>query len=78
LRVLRRDLPAPSAGTWQTAIATFLTFAALVVWAVRDVKLALLGLGGFVAGTLVFVLAAAMAVRSSGWLRSVIGLAGGD
>jgi putative ABC transport system permease protein len=78
LRVLRRDLPAPSAGTWQTGIATFLTFAALVVWAVRDVKLALLGLGGFVAGTLVFVLAAAMAVRSSGWLRSVIGLAGGD
>jgi putative ABC transport system permease protein len=78
LRVLRRDLPAPSAGTWQTAIATFFTFAALVVWAVRDVKLALLGLGGFVAGTLVFVLAAAMAVRSSGWLRSVIGLAGGD
>jgi len=78
LRVLRRELPAPSAGTWQTAIATFLTFAALVVWAVRDVKLALLGLGGFVAGTLVFVLAAAMAVRSSGWLRSVIGLAGGD
>jgi putative ABC transport system permease protein len=49
-----------------------------VVWAVRDVKLALLGLGGFVAGTLVFVIAAAMAVRSSGWLRSVIGLAGGD
>ena len=78
LRVLRRDLPAPSAGTWQTAIVTFLTFAALMVWAVRDVKLALLGLGGFVAGTLVFVLAAAMAVRSSGWLRSVIGLAGGD
>ena len=78
LRVLRRDLPAPSAGTWQTALATVLTFAALVVWAVRDVKLALLGLGGFVAGTLVFVLAAAMAVRSSGWLRSVIGLAGGD
>ena len=78
LRVLRRDLPAPSAGTWQTAIATFLTFAALVVWAVRDVKLALLGLGGFVAGTLVFVIAAAMAVRSSGWLRSVICLAGGD
>ena len=78
LRVLRRDLPAPSAGTWQTAIATFLTFAALVVWAVRDLKLALLGLGGFVGGTLVFVIAAAMAVRSSGWLRSVIGLAGGD
>jgi putative ABC transport system permease protein len=78
LRVLRRDLPAPSAGTWQTAIATFLTFAALVGWAVRDVQLALLGLGGFVMGTLVFVIAAAMAVRSSGWLRSVIGLAGGD
>lgn len=78
LRVLRRDLPAPSAGTWRTALATFLTFAALVVWAVRDVKLALLGLGGFVAGTLVFVIAAAVAVRSSGWLRSVIGLAGGD
>jgi putative ABC transport system permease protein len=78
LRVLRRDLPAPSAGTWQTALATFFTFAALVVWAVRDVKLALLGLGGFVAGTVVFVIAAAMAVRSSGWLRSVIGLAGGD
>ncbi|NBS98604.1 MAG: ABC transporter permease, partial [Betaproteobacteria bacterium] len=58
--------------------ATLLTFALLVVWAVRDVKLAVLGLGGFVAGTLVFVAAAALAVRSSGWLRSAIGLAGGD
>ena len=78
LRVLRRDLPAPPAGAWQAGFATLLTFALLVVWAVRDVRLAVLGLGGFVAGTLVFVVAAALAVRSSGWLRAAIGLAGGD
>ena len=78
LRVLRRDLPAPPAGAWQAGFATLLTFALLVVWAVRDVKLAVLGLGGFVVGTGVFVVAAALAVRSSGWLRAAIGLAGGD
>ncbi len=78
LRVLRRELPAPSATVWQTGIMTFLGFSAIVLWSVRDLKLAAIGLGGFVIGTIFFVLAAALAMRSSGWLRRVIGFAGGD
>ena len=78
LRVLRRDLPAPPAGAWRVGLATVLSFGALVVWAVHDTRLALIGLGGFLCGALLFALAAGLAVRAAASLRQAIGWAGGD
>ncbi len=66
LRVLRREAGAAPASARAALALAVLAFAALLFWFARDPRLALVSIGGFAIGGLVFVAVAFAAVR---WLE---------
>ncbi len=69
LRVLRRDLGAPSLSLWVLVGAAVLAFGGLLLWLVGEPRLALLAIGGFLVAALGFLALAALFVRLSARLR---------
>ena len=63
LRVLRRDVAAAPASAWIASGLAAAAFCALLFWFARDPRLALVSIGGFALGALVFVAVALAAVR---------------
>ena len=63
LRVLRRDVGAAPASAWLAVGLASAAFCGLLFWFARDPRLALVSIGGFAVGALVFVLAAFAAIR---------------
>lgn len=72
LRVLRRDVGAPSARVWVAPAIAALAFAGLMFWFADDPKLAGIALAGFTAAGLVFAAAAWALVKSLSPLRSLL------
>ncbi|MCK9684739.1 ABC transporter permease [Scleromatobacter humisilvae] len=62
LRVLRRDVGTPKVASLGVLAGAFLGFAALMMVAARDVKLALISVGGFAGAALLFALVGWLAV----------------
>lgn len=69
LRVLRRDLGAPSLSVWLVLIVALGAFGLLLFWLVGEARLSLLALGGFVVAGLAFVLLAMCGVWLAARLR---------
>ncbi len=78
LRVLRRDIGRRGAGAWMAACAAAAAFGALLLWFANDRMLAMVAIGGFAGGAVLFAAAAYAAVRSVGPLRRVLAGAGGS
>ena len=64
LRVLRRDVGTPKVASVGVLAGAFLGFAALMIVAARDVKLALISVGGFAGAALLFAFVAWLAVKA--------------
>ena len=62
LRVLRRDVGTPKVASIGVLAGAFLGFTALMIAAARDLKLALISVGGFAGAALLFALVAWLAV----------------
>lgn len=75
LRVLRRDLGAPSLGAWTGQLAGFAAVAALVLWHTRDLRMAGWVLGGVAGAALVSALVAWLLVRGAARLGRRAGFA---
>ncbi len=75
LRVLRRDLSPPPVGAWMTSLTAVAALSALVYWAVRDVALLLLVLGGTAAVAAVLYLAGRLLVLALSRMRGRVGVA---
>jgi putative ABC transport system permease protein len=78
LRVLRRELGAPPVSAWLAAGAALLAFSLLLLWFSGDRRLAMLAIGGFGAGAVVFVGVAWLAIRALSPLRHLVGRGGGN
>jgi len=63
LRVLRREVGAAPGSAWIAALLAGSAFCALLLWLAHDVRLALIAIGGFALGTLLFVGIALAVVR---------------
>lgn len=73
MRVLRRELGPVGGLAWGGALLALACFAGLMLWFAGDRRLAILALGGFAAGGLVFVLAGIGTVRAVAALRGFAG-----
>jgi len=73
LRVLRRELGAARASPIVAVLLALATFAALLLWFAGDRRLAGIAMGGFAAGTIVFVAVVWAAMRLVGPLRRASG-----
>jgi putative ABC transport system permease protein len=73
LRVLRRELGPPPASAWLAALAALGAFAVLLLWFAGDRRLALIAIGGFAVGAVLFTGVAWAAVRLLGPLRHLVG-----
>ncbi|RIK99144.1 MAG: ABC transporter permease [Burkholderiales bacterium] len=69
LHVLRREVVGAPASAWAAAASAALAFAALLLWFAGDRRLALVAIGGFAIGVVVFVGVALAAVRALEPLR---------
>ncbi|HLT27287.1 MAG TPA: FtsX-like permease family protein [Zeimonas sp.] len=69
LHVLRREVVGAPMSAWTAAVSATLAFAALLLWFAGDRRLALVAIGGFALGVVVFVAAALAAVRALEPLR---------
>ncbi|MDT3680046.1 MAG: FtsX-like permease family protein [Burkholderiaceae bacterium] len=69
LHVLRREVVGTPASAWAAAVSAALAFAALLLWFAGDRRLALVAIGGFALGVVVFVGVALAAVRALEPLR---------
>ncbi len=69
LHVLRREVVGAPASAWTAAISATLAFGALLLWFAGDRRLALVAIGGFALGVVVFVAVALAAVRALEPLR---------
>ncbi|MCD6680865.1 MAG: ABC transporter permease [Burkholderiaceae bacterium] len=69
LHVLRREVVGTPASAWATAACATLAFAALLLWFAGDRRLALVAIGGFAVGVVVFVAVTLAAVRALEPLR---------
>lgn len=72
LRVLRKDMPLPSFSTWLLGVIGLLSFFVLLLLIARDLKLAVITLGGFLIAAGVFILVSWLVIRTSAWLASRI------
>lgn len=63
LRVLRRDVAGAPASAWVAIVLAAAAFGGLLFWFARDPRLALVSIGGFALGALVFVGVAFAAIR---------------
>jgi putative ABC transport system permease protein len=75
LRVLRRDLSPPPPGAWLTTAAALVALSAMVYWAVRDVALLVLVLGGTAVIAAVLYVAGRLLVLALSRLRGRVGVA---
>lgn len=71
LRVLRRELGAPSASPWIAVAIALAAFTALLLWFAGDRRLAAIGLAGFALGALVFAGCAWLVLRLLGPARAL-------
>lgn len=78
LRVLRRDLGAPRLAVWVAVLSALAAFSLLLVWFAGDRRLAGFALAGFVAGAVLFVSVAWLAVRTLAPLRNRFNLGAGS
>ncbi len=69
LHVLRREVVGAPASAWAAAVSAAIAFAALLLWFAGDRRLALVAIGGFALGIVVFVAVALAAVRALEPLR---------
>lgn len=69
VRVLRREWAGMQAAHWSAAAVGAGLFAALVAWVAGDIKLAAIVLGGFLAATVLYAVAAAALLRLLGHAR---------
>ena len=76
LRVLRRDMGAPGLSVWVAVTAAVIAFGALLLWYSDDRKLALLALGGFLAGAALFTAVAWAGVVLVSPMRGWVGTSG--
>ncbi len=76
LRVLRRELGPPGVSVWIATAVAIVAFGALLLWYAQDRKLALLALGGFLAGAVAFTGVAWLGVRLLAPLRGWVGAGG--
>ncbi len=76
LRVIRREIAPAPASAWVAIALAAATFCALLFWFARDTRLALVSIGGFAGGALVFVAVAFAAVRLLEPLRRTRAVAG--
>ena len=75
LRVLRRDLAAPTVGSWAGHAAGFVAIGALILWHTRDVGMAAWVLGGLAVAAIVSAAAAFVLVRFAARLGARAGFA---
>jgi len=75
LRVLRRDMTPPPPAAWLTTLAALGALTALVYWAVRDVALLVLVLGGTAVIAAVLYLAGRLLVLALSRMRGRVGVA---
>src|SRR5882672_25080 len=76
LRVLRKDLGLPTAGSALGFALGGVAFFLLLLWAANDVRIGLLVAGGFAGGILLFATVAALVLRSLRSLRAMTGRLG--
>lgn len=69
LHVLRREVTGAPVSAWAAAISAALAFSALLLWFAGDRRLALIAIGGFAIGIVVFVAVAFAVVRGLEPLR---------
>ncbi len=69
LHVLRREVVGTPVSAWTAAVSAAIAFAALLLWFAGDRRLALIAIGGFAVGVVVFVAVALAAVRALEPLR---------
>jgi len=78
LRVLRRELGAPPASAWLTALVALGAFSALLLWFAGDRRLAAFAIAGFAGGAILFVAVAWLAVQLVAPLRHLLGSGTGN
>lgn len=69
LHVLRREVVGAPMSAWTAAVSAAIAFAALLLWFAGDRRLAMIAIGGFGLGVVVFVVVALAAVRALEPLR---------
>ncbi|MEK9775642.1 MAG: FtsX-like permease family protein, partial [Quisquiliibacterium sp.] len=69
MRVLRRELGAAQASPWLAFALALGSFVGLLVWFCSDLRLAAIAIGGFAAGTVVFMLLTFALMRLVTWAR---------
>lgn len=75
LRVIRRELGPAGASPWIAAAVASAAFASLLFWFAGDARLAVISLGGFAGGAVVFVLVVWLAMRLIGPVRALAAVA---
>ena len=70
LRVLRKDIPFPGISTWVLGVLGLFSFFALLIFIARDLKLAVMTLGGFLLAAMVFMAISWGIIRLSAWVAT--------
>ena len=70
LRVLRKDIPLPGLSAWALGVLGLFSFFALLIFIARDLKLAVMTLGGFLLAALVFMVISWGVIRLSAWVAT--------